>query len=190
MIMKRLLGGTVMLLAVAMPATAQVSPDTGAPAGDAMAKPADPRFPATGPSTGPQRQQDGEDRAATNADTASPAPPTRSDDTAEAGGDPATRPAETNIEPAQTVLGTRGGGALARDQIYADDLAEYKVVDGGGNEIGDVADVVLNLETGKVDTLIVSGGGLAGIGDKLYDVPWDQVASVDRRAEQIGRAHV
>lgn len=212
MIMKRLLGGTAMLLAIGMPAAAQVAPDMGprpsldqlegenvnphtpetlgagrqmgGTPGDQLAQPADPRVPTTGPST-EQRQPATEDRAATNADTASPAPPTRDDDTAETGGDPAARPADRNTEPAQTVMGTRGGGALTNEQIYADDLSQYKVVNGEGDELGSVAGLVVNVETGRIDTLILSRGGLVGIGEELYDVPWDRVSSFDKRAEQL-----
>lgn len=220
MITKGLLGGTAMLLAVAMPAAAQVSTGTGSDSaagqfqggartpdamstgrqmggepGNDLAKPADPRFPATGPSIGKQAQPEGEDRAATNADTASPAPPTRQGEAAAAAEEPGVppgdagehgvNPAERNVAPPQTVLGTRGGGALARDQIYAEDLNEYTVVNGEGAELGDVAGLVVNVQSGEVETLIVSQGGLAGVGDKLYDVPWDRVSSVDQREQQV-----
>ena len=51
---------------------------------------------------------------------------------------------------------------------------------------GDVAGTVVNVETGSIETLLVSTGGLLGVvGDTIYEVPWDRVAGVDKRAQTI-----
>lgn len=41
-----------------------------------------------------------------------------------------------------------------------------------GNEVGEVADLMLNPETGRVDYVAVTYGGLLGIGNKMYAVPF------------------
>jgi len=41
-----------------------------------------------------------------------------------------------------------------------------------GKKIGDVKDVVLDGGTNRVSYVVVSYGGIAGIGDKLFAVPW------------------
>jgi len=41
-----------------------------------------------------------------------------------------------------------------------------------GKKIGDVKDVVLDGGTNRVSYIVVSYGGIAGIGDKLFAVPW------------------
>lgn len=46
-----------------------------------------------------------------------------------------------------------------------------------GKKIGDVKDVVLDGGTNRVSYVVVSYGGIAGIGDKLFAVPWRALES-------------
>lgn len=214
---RQLLAGTaLLLLASAVPAAAQVAPDLGprpniraldgeydtretigagrqmgGPAGDALARPADPNRTPVGPSSDPQ--PGGRENTATNViippasggeddpgTEENPGVPFGEDDEAAAA-----EPAELNVAPAQTIMGTRGGGGLAEYQVYAQDLGEYEVYSMDGAEMGDVAGVVVDIRSGRLDTLILSRGGLAGVGDALYDVPWEAVARIDRNDERL-----
>lgn len=177
------------------PETLDAGRQMGGPAGDVLAEPADPTRQAEG--QGAERstsdpQPGGREATATNVITPPASPGEDDPGSAEAPGVAASEgeatevePAETNIAPATTIAGTRGGGALAEHQIYANDLSEYQVVGTDGREMGEVAGVVVDLRTGRVDTLILSQGGFAGMGDAIYDLPWGLVAGVDKNEERV-----
>jgi len=44
-----------------------------------------------------------------------------------------------------------------------------------GEALGKVDDLVINVETGKIDYAALSHGGVLGIGDKLFAVPWNEL---------------
>lgn len=44
-----------------------------------------------------------------------------------------------------------------------------------GEDLGSISDLVLDVEKGNVRYAALSFGGLLGIGDKLFAVPWDQL---------------
>jgi sporulation protein YlmC with PRC-barrel domain len=58
----------------------------------------------------------------------------------------------------------------------AEDLVGKTVYNNEGAELGDVNDVVFD-ESGNPSYLIVSRGGVLGIGDELVPIPWDSVDS-------------
>ncbi|HKY03043.1 MAG TPA: PRC-barrel domain-containing protein [Burkholderiales bacterium] len=41
-----------------------------------------------------------------------------------------------------------------------------------GDDLGDIKEIVLNPNGGSISYVIVSMGGVMGVGDKLYAVPW------------------
>jgi sporulation protein YlmC with PRC-barrel domain len=45
-----------------------------------------------------------------------------------------------------------------------------------GEDLGDIKDVVIDRATGRIAYAVVSFGGLMGLGDKLYAVPWGAFA--------------
>lgn len=96
-----------------------------------------------------------------------------------------TTPVEMNKDQPRTVAGTVGGGRPAADQVRGSELQDFSVVGRDGKEIGSVADIVINYKTGKVDSLSVSAGGFAGVGDKVYGIAWDKVQSVDQNGERV-----
>lgn len=59
------------------------------------------------------------------------------------------------------------------------DLQGQPLLDGEGAELGNVADLVVDVQSGKIAFAVVSSGGFLGIGDRLCAVPW-QVVEVDR----------
>lgn len=47
------------------------------------------------------------------------------------------------------------------------------VTNAKGEDLGDVKDVVVDVESGNVAYAVISFGGFLGIGDKYFAVPWD-----------------
>ena len=41
-----------------------------------------------------------------------------------------------------------------------------------GEDLGNVEEIMINLETGTVAYVVLSFGGILGVGDKLFAVPW------------------
>ena len=48
-----------------------------------------------------------------------------------------------------------------------------KVKNSKGENLGDIKDLVINPENGQVVYGVVSFGGVFGVGDKLFAIPWD-----------------
>jgi sporulation protein YlmC with PRC-barrel domain len=63
-------------------------------------------------------------------------------------------------------------------------LQGTQVVNTQGENLGRLEELMLNLNNGRVDYAVVSFGGILGIGDKLFAVPW-QALQVDQSNEQI-----
>jgi sporulation protein YlmC with PRC-barrel domain len=88
-------------------------------------------------------------------------------------------------------LETRRERAESRAMITAGDVRGIKVRNRDEEDIGDIKDLVLNPETGCVAYAAVSYGGVLGLGEKLFAVPWRAmqlhprervfVADIDRR---------
>jgi sporulation protein YlmC with PRC-barrel domain len=53
-------------------------------------------------------------------------------------------------------------------QIRASDLKSMKVVDARGQEIGEIAEVVVDLQSGRLHAAVLEFGGLMGLGEKQY----------------------
>jgi sporulation protein YlmC with PRC-barrel domain len=55
-----------------------------------------------------------------------------------------------------------GAHTLTGDDVYNKD----------GEDLGDVKEFMINMASGKVEYAVLSFGGLLGLGDKLFAVPW------------------
>lgn len=45
-----------------------------------------------------------------------------------------------------------------------------------GESLGDLKDIMIDTESGKVAYAVLSFGGILGLGDKLFAVPWESLA--------------
>ena len=45
-----------------------------------------------------------------------------------------------------------------------------------GDSLGDLKDIMIDTSTGKVAYAVLSFGGVLGMGDKLFAVPWESLA--------------
>lgn len=61
----------------------------------------------------------------------------------------------------------------ARRVLSASTLKGDKVVNHQGEDLGDIEDLMIDLEGGRVAYAVLSFGGFLGMGDKLFAIPWD-----------------
>lgn len=55
----------------------------------------------------------------------------------------------------------------------ADTLLHNDVYNEQGESLGDIKELMLDMQTGRVAYAVLSFGGILGIGEKLFAVPWE-----------------
>lgn len=88
-------------------------------------------------------------------------------------GQDAMPPAASEQPAAQSNAGTIIPAETA-SQVRAEKLLGMKVVNGAGEELGTIDDIVID-EDGKVSGLVVKTGGVMGIGGKAVAIAWRDV---------------
>jgi sporulation protein YlmC with PRC-barrel domain len=74
---------------------------------------------------------------------------------------------------------------LVAKTFQASKLIGLNVRNKEGEKLGTVNDLVLNIETGKIAYVALSVGGVLGVGDKLFAVPYNQMAFDHGKDEQF-----
>jgi sporulation protein YlmC with PRC-barrel domain len=64
-------------------------------------------------------------------------------------------------------------GTTAVRVLSSSTLAGEAVVDTAGEKLGKLVDLMIDLDRGKVAYAVLSVGGVLGVGDKLFAIPWD-----------------
>ena len=59
-----------------------------------------------------------------------------------------------------------------RRVLSASTLCKDAVKNAVGEKLGDIKDIMIDLEKGRVAYAVLSFGGFLGLGDKLFAVPW------------------
>ena len=78
--------------------------------------------------------------------------------------------------PATGPAATMPGGKVGVATIFpSKKLTGLNVRNSAGEKIGTIDDVVINLQDGKVQYVALSVGGVLGIGDKLFAVPFQEI---------------
>ncbi|ABB11752.1 PRC-barrel domain-containing protein [Burkholderia lata] len=86
---------------------------------------------------------------------------------------------DTRIVGSNRRTASRGPGP---DVMAARTLEGDRVLTMDGDDIGQVADIMLDVRSGRIAYAVVSSGNLPGIGDKLLAVPWNVlVLDVERQ---------
>ncbi len=61
---------------------------------------------------------------------------------------------------------------MTRTTLSASSLIGNDVRNGVGDDLGDVKDIMIDVETGTIAYAVLDMGGFLGIGNKLFAVPW------------------
>jgi sporulation protein YlmC with PRC-barrel domain len=57
--------------------------------------------------------------------------------------------------------------------LSATSLVGNKVINRSGQELGSIKELMIDLDEGSVAYAVLSYGGVMGIGDKLFAIPWE-----------------
>lgn len=71
----------------------------------------------------------------------------------------------------QTVAGGQRVGTETPRTLSATTMIGDKVVNGYGEDLGKIEELMIDLENARVGYAVLSFGGLLGIGDKLFAIP-------------------
>lgn len=63
--------------------------------------------------------------------------------------------------------------------LSIDALRRHKIVNRAGEALGHVDDLVLDSKSGEIRYLILAAGGVLGVGDKLFAIPFGEVVIDD-----------
>lgn len=70
-----------------------------------------------------------------------------------------------------------GPDIMAADTLQGDD-----VVNGLGENLGTIKDIMIDVASGRVAYAVMSSGGFLGMGDKLFAIPWSALTlDADRK---------
>ena len=87
---------------------------------------------------------------------------------------PQTPPGSRSTMPGDHAMNINGDRTLVIKTLPAKKIQGASVVNTKGETLGSVDDVVVDLESGKVGYAALSVGGVLGIGDKLFAVPFEE----------------
>lgn len=83
---------------------------------------------------------------------------------------------------ARVVGGQANMSGPGPEVMAADTLQGDKVVNSRGEDLGEIEDIMLDVPNGRVAYAVLSFGGVMGIGDKLFAVPWSALTlDADRK---------
>ena len=68
--------------------------------------------------------------------------------------------------------GTDNRSGPGPEVMAADTLEGDRVVNGAGEDLGKIRDIMIDVPNGRVAYAVLSSGGMLGIGDRLFAVPW------------------
>jgi sporulation protein YlmC with PRC-barrel domain len=66
--------------------------------------------------------------------------------------------------------------------MAADTLEGDEVVNGQGDDLGTIKDIMIDVPSGRVAYVVLAAGGFLGIGDKYFAIPWSALTlDADRK---------
>lgn len=81
-----------------------------------------------------------------------------------------------DTENREGIIGKAHGLLKTSHIVAADTLTGEKVVNEGGEAVGEITHVMLDINQGIIAYAVLSFGGFLGLGDKLFAVPWHSLA--------------
>lgn len=75
--------------------------------------------------------------------------------------------------------------ALERGEILASNLRGMQVVNAQGKDIGDISDLIIDLNSGKVHAAVLEFGGFLGIGEKNFAFPISELKPGKERNQVV-----
>lgn len=82
--------------------------------------------------------------------------------------------AESRADEPKRTRETAKPGELVHDAVYrAENITGMEVKNDRGEDLGSIHELVIDIKAGKVRYAAVSFGGVLGLGDKLFAVPWN-----------------
>lgn len=72
----------------------------------------------------------------------------------------------------------------SRRVLSANTLTGDRVVNRQGEDLGKIDDLMIDLDRGRVAYAVLSFGGVLGVGDKLFAIPWEAL-SLDRAEKRF-----
>lgn len=70
------------------------------------------------------------------------------------------------------IVGGQKGKGPGPEVMAADTLEGDSVVTPTGEELGSIKDIMIDVSGGRVAYAVLSKGGILGVGDKLFAIPW------------------
>ena len=77
-----------------------------------------------------------------------------------------------NTNHLDEILVDSNGPGPGPEVMGASSLIGNDVYNNQEEDIGDIKEIMLDMETGKIAYAVLSYGGLLGVGEKLFAVPW------------------
>ncbi|HUJ00718.1 MAG TPA: PRC-barrel domain-containing protein [Usitatibacter sp.] len=74
---------------------------------------------------------------------------------------------------ARIVGGEGNASGPGPEVMAADTLQGDKVVNRGGDDLGTIEDIMIDVQRGRVAYAVMSCGGFLGMGDRLFAIPWN-----------------
>jgi sporulation protein YlmC with PRC-barrel domain len=80
------------------------------------------------------------------------------------------------------IVGTTVGTGPVPEVMAATTLNGDKVMSSDGEHVGKIADIMLDVRSGRIAYAVLSTGGFLGIGDTLHAIPWSALTldAIDR----------
>lgn len=91
----------------------------------------------------------------------------------------ASRSRNDGTDHGSRMSGTDGTNSAAGQRITqirkASEFVGMNVYDNSGNDIGEISDLYVDPDNDRVSFAVLSHGGVMGMGDELYAIPWDSM---------------
>jgi sporulation protein YlmC with PRC-barrel domain len=80
------------------------------------------------------------------------------------------------------IIGGERGKGPGPEVLSADSFEGEDVVNVQGENLGDIKEIMIDVQNGRVAYAVLSSGGFLGLGDKLFAIPWSALTlDADRK---------